>query len=275
MSIGLRKIIRLYKLGNVSISGNCGSGKDLLQANVIVRRRAPYVSNVDYGGEFYPLDFSKLDCGSTFENFLLGDLKEYTYPYPLGADVYISDCGIYMPSQYCNDLNKKYSRLPTFFAIRRHVARCNIHCNSQHLGRVWDKLREQGDTYIVARRAIVIFGYVFQLVTIYDRYDSAEMRIKPCRVTRPLTLNAEARMTANVALDNFTNSHGNVQNMILIYRNKSTYDTHHFYKLLKGDESKLEAYKKDRTFTSRLRSRLCYLGHSVCRLCQRCKLPRR
>jgi hypothetical protein len=251
--MGLNSIIKLYKQGNVSVSGNCGSGKDLLQANVIVRRKKPYVSNINYGGEWYPLDFDKLDCGSSYEDFINGTTKEYTYPYPLGADVYISDCGIYLPSQYCNELNKKYSRLPTFFAIRRHVGRCNVHTNSQHLGRVWDKLREQSDTYIVCRSAKVIFGIVFQTITIYDRFASAEMRIKPCRVSSPLLGLKDARLQADIARDNFANTHGTVKNRLLIYRNKSNYDTHHFYKLLKGDEKKLEDYQKSNTSSFRLR----------------------
>lgn len=71
--MSIKKIIKLYENGNVSVSGNCGSGKDLLQANVIVRRKKPYVSNVNYGGEFYALDFTKLDCGSNYEDFINGN----------------------------------------------------------------------------------------------------------------------------------------------------------------------------------------------------------
>lgn len=258
--MGIKYIIKLYERGNVSVSGNCGSGKDLLQGNIITRRNMPYVSNVDYGGDFYSLDFSKLDCGSSYEDFINGTVKEYTYPYPLGADIYISDCGIYLPAQYCNELNKKYSRLPTFFAIRRHVGRCNVHTNSQHLGRVWDKLREQSDTYIVCRSAMVILGIVFQTITIYDRFDSAEKRIRPCRVTSRLMDSRDGRKAAEIARDNFENTHGVVKNKLLIYRNRSKYDTHHFYKLLKGNEKKYEEYKKNNTARARLRalcSRFC------------------
>lgn len=250
----IRSIIRLYERGNVSVFGNCGSGKDLLQANVIARRNKPYVSNVDYGGEWYPLDFQKLDVGSNFEDFINGTVKPYTYPYPLGADVYLSDAGIYLPSQYCNELNKKYPRLAMFVAIRRHVARANFHVNSQHLGRVYDKIREQGDTYVLARWCIVLFGkIVIQLVTLYDRYDTAENRVKPCMVRKPLLGNKETRMQAEIALDNFDNTHGEVRNKLLIYVNKSKYDTHHFYKLLKGDPEKLEKYNKENTLRYRLR----------------------
>lgn len=247
-------IIRLYKQGNVSVFGNCGSGKDLLQSNVIVRRKLPYVSNVNYGGEWYPLDFKLLDVGSNFEDFINDTVKPYNYPYPLGADVYLSDAGIYLPSQYCNELNKKYPRFATFVAIRRHIARANFHVNSQHLGRVYDKIREQGDTYILCRWCVVIFGLVIQLVTLYDRYETAEKRVKPCRVHKPLLGSNGTRMQAEIALDNFANTHGEVTNKLLIYRNKSNYDTHHFYKLLKGDEKKLEEYNEKNTLRYRLRN---------------------
>lgn len=231
--MGLRFIQKLFKSGNVSISGNCGSGKDLLSANIACRSKA-YVSNINYGGNYYPLNFDFLDCGkNTYKDFISGNVKQYLYPYPIGADIFISDCGVYFPSQYCNELNRSYPYFPTFFALRRHLGKCNIHTNSQALGRVWDKLREQSDIYIVCRWAKVIFGkIVIQKVTLYDLYASAEKRIKPCRVTIPFFSTPNAKMQARVAIDNYTNTHGMVKNKLLLYWNKSTYDTHHFKKLL-------------------------------------------
>ena len=43
-----RKILTLFKKGNVSICGLRGTGKDMLTANVIARRKRPYISNIDY-----------------------------------------------------------------------------------------------------------------------------------------------------------------------------------------------------------------------------------
>lgn len=229
------KIMTLFKSGNVSVSGNCGSGKDLIASNVAVRMKG-YVSNVDYGGNYSPLDFDKLDCGcNTYHSFIKGKIRQYFYPYPIGHDIFISDCGVYFPSQYCNELNKMYPYLPTFFALRRHLGKINIHTNSQALGRVWDKLREQSDAFICCRWAKVLFGkFVIQKVTLYDRYETAQNRIKPCRVTVPLFSTPSARMQAQICRDNFENAHGMVKNLLLIYVNKSTYDTHHFKKLLEG-----------------------------------------
>ena len=49
--MGLRKIIKMFESGCVSVSGMMGTGKDLLMGNVIMRRKRPYVSNMNYGGD--------------------------------------------------------------------------------------------------------------------------------------------------------------------------------------------------------------------------------
>lgn len=229
----IRFVIRKFKNGNVSVCGLRGRGKDLLTANVVVRRRTPYVCNIDYGGLWYPLDFSAIDCGgNTYENFISGDVKQYVYPYPKGTDVYISDAGVILPSQYCNELNKKFPYLATFVALTRHLGRANVHFNVQNLNRMFDKVREMSDTYINCNRCLYLpFGIVLQKITVYDKYQSCVERCKPCRVHVPL-FNRIARMQAKTYIDNFVNTHGEIKSYWLIYRNKSKYDTHHFEKLL-------------------------------------------
>ena len=37
-------VIRLFKRGNVCVTGLRGTGKDLLMSNVVVRRKKPYIS---------------------------------------------------------------------------------------------------------------------------------------------------------------------------------------------------------------------------------------
>lgn len=234
--ITLNKIKRMFKNGNVCVTGLRGKGKDLLFGNVIARRNEPYVSNLDYGYQFQEADFKLLDCGgNVYYNFIEGNIQFYEFPYIDGSDVYVSDAGIYFPSQYCNELNKKYGSMPTYQALSRQVSHNNFHVNAQNLNRVWDKIREQSDTYIRCTRCIYLFGLVIQFITIYDKAESCVNRVRPCRVHVPF-FNREARVNAQIYRDNFYNTHGNVTNHMLIYRNKSKHDTYYFEKLLKEGE---------------------------------------
>ena len=134
----LKKIQKLFKRGNVSVFGLRGRGKDVLFGNVIARDKKSYVSNLDYTDDsrFIPFDPKDFDCGkNTYINFLNGTLKPYSFPFVKGTDLYISDVGIYFPSQFCNELNRDFKYFPTYFALSRHFARVsypNSGLNSVH-----------------------------------------------------------------------------------------------------------------------------------------------
>lgn len=234
MAIGLRFITKIFEKGNTMTCGPIGSGKDIMIANVVVRRNLEYVSNVDYGGAFIEFDPTVLDCGkNTYKNFLNKDIKKYVYPYNDGADIYISDAGVYFPSQYCNELNKLYPYFPVFFALVRQLAGARIHTNVQAIPRVWDKIREQNqDFYIRCLGCKVIYGYVFQKVRVYDRYQSCVDSVKPFRVNLPLFGSGATRYQVRLARDQYETTHGMVKDKILIYKNKSSYDTRIFKRML-------------------------------------------
>ena len=230
----LKKIIRMFEDGNVSVSGLRGRGKDMLMANVVVRRKKPYVSNVNYGGEWLPFNIPSIDLsGNTYKNFLSGKVVPYQFPYADGTDFYLSDVGVYFPSQYCSELNKQFPNIPAFMALTRHLGECNFHINVQNLNRCWDKIREQSDTYICCRRCIVIFGFVLQRVRIYEKYDSAVSQVPPFPVKKPW-INSDRRLWWELSHANYHCSHGEIKTGILIYRNKSNYDTRIFKKILEG-----------------------------------------
>lgn len=235
-----RKIVDMFKSGNVCVTGLRGSGKDVLTGNVIARRKRPYVSNLDYseGKHYQELDFEKLDMGkNTYLDLLAGKVKYYKWPYEPESDVYISDAGVYLPAQFCNELNKKFPYLPMYFALSRQVSHNNFHVNVQHLGRVWDKIREQSDIYIRCRRCKFLFGkIVFQQITLYDKYQSALDRVQPCRISVPIFAKREVKQQAELHRDKFFNTYGSVKNRILIYWNKSSHDTYYFEKLFLGGE---------------------------------------
>lgn len=227
-----KRIINLFESGNVFVTGLRGTGKDVLFGNVITRRNRAYVSNMDYGGQFVKLKFKDICLSdNTYREFISGNLNHYEFPYPRGSDIYISDAGVYLPSQFCNELNKQYQGLVAYLSLSRQISHNNNHYNVQHLGRLYDKAREQGDIYIRCRKCFVIFGFVLQLITIYDKYQSCLDRVKPCRIRVPM-FNKNAQIQARIYRDNFFNQHGEVHNHILIYKNKSKHDTYLFEKLL-------------------------------------------
>ena len=240
-----KKVFKMFKNGNVCVTGLRGTGKDVLFGNVIARRPEPYVSNLNYGGDFHQVDFGRLDCGgNVYLDFLSGKVKFYEYPYPSGSDVYVSDAGIYFPAQYCSELNRKFGSLATYQALSRQVSHNNFHVNTQNLNRVWDKIREQSDLYIRCRRCLFIGQWVFQSVTVYDKAQSCVDRVRPCRISVPL-LNKQAKTQANIYRDQFFNTHGDVRDMLLIYRNRSGHDTYYFESLMKEGASDEDKKIKD------------------------------
>lgn len=234
-----KKIVRMFDRGNVCVCGLRGKGKDMLVANVTQRRKLPYVSNVDYGGERIPFDPMTLDCGgNTYDNFITGDVKKYVYPYADRVDVYISDAGVYFPSQYCNLLNRDYGCLSTFMALSRHLGDCNVHFNVQNLNRCWDKIREQSDMYIMCNWCKVFFGkIVVQRVTIYELYDAAVKRVPVFCLPRPW-FNPDRIFQWKVQKQNYDIAHGSIKPGILIYVNKSNYDTRVFKEVLANGKEK-------------------------------------
>lgn len=233
--MNIRKISKLFNQGSVCVTGEKGSGKDMLTANVIIARNAPYASNFNYTGgkNYYPLKYEDIDIKATYKNLIAGTVPKYVYPYPENSDIYISDAGIYFPSQYCNELNRDYRSLPLFMALSRQLGKgTRVHINTQNLNRLYDKIREQSDTYIRCNWCKVIFGkIVIQRITVYERADACQNRIKPCRYTMPLMSNREVKQRARIYLDDFENRNGAIKSYLLIYLNKSTYDTYYFKKL--------------------------------------------
>lgn len=252
----MRKLLKLYKQGNVCTVGLRGSGKDMLTANIIARRGMDYISNTDYHitcksrprlfakkhkPTYIPLDLGLLDCGkNSYKNFIENDIKAYTYCYPEDIDIFISDCGVYFPSQYSGLLDRDYPYFTTFMALSRHLGNCNVHFNVQNLNRVWNKIREQSDIYIMCNKCLCLFGkIVFQTVTVYDNAESCQKRVEPYKhIKPPLFSSSEVRAEYlardEVLFRQFTNTYGSIKRRLLIYINHSKYDTRIFKKILKG-----------------------------------------
>lgn len=262
----MRRILRLFEKGSVSISGMRGTGKDMLMANVVARRKLPYISNMDYGGERIPFEPSMLDCKNSWRNFMESAVKHFEWPYGDGLDIYFSDGNVYMPSQYQGELVKEYGHIPIFMALYRQLADGEFHYNCQNLNRMWDKVRELSDCYIrctncftlqkackrvwrrvwrklptrLRDRMNPLYGFpwvrsrlVVQKVILYERYESAVNRVPPFALRRPL-LNPNRLQLWEIQKQNYLVQHGVVKPMTLIYFNKSKYNTRLFKEMLEN-----------------------------------------
>lgn len=230
--MGLGRIIRLFKNGSVLVCGVRGAGKDMLFSNVCIRRKLPYVGSTDYGGQFQMFDYSKIDLnGNTYDDFIRGTVKYFEWPYEDGTDFYMPDSGVYFPSQYCNELNKKYPQLPLVQALIRHLGLANWHTNVQRPNRVWDKIREHYDNFIMCKWCCVFGKLVVQKVIVYDRFEAFSKDVPPFPLKRPI-LNMDRRFQYEIQRTNYLISHGVIKPHILIYFNKSSYNTRAFKEMM-------------------------------------------
>ena len=215
--------------GNVIVFGHKGKGKDLLFQKVINKRKNKnYFSNIDYGKKYNNLDMCMLDLApNTFENMIENNIVKIIDP--LGCentDIYISDGGIYFPSQYDTLLNKKYRSFGLAYALSRHLWNNNIHVNTQALSRVWKLLREQADTYIKCRYTLKLPFILITFYTIYDKYSSADNDIRPIKARfRNKISKAET--------DIYNGTNGLIKNGFIVQLKRSVkYDTRIFKNII-------------------------------------------
>ncbi len=235
-------IKKTFEFGNVCVVGLKGRGKDMLMSNCVDRRGLPYICNTDYhcknpNSVYIPLCLGNLDCGNSYLNFVNGNINYYKYPYNDGVDVYIPDCGVYFPAQYNGELNKRYPSFSVFMALSRHLGKCNVHTNCQNLNRVWDKIREQSDIYVMCDKIKVIGRLVFQTVTIYDKADACQNRVKPFKPLKLPLFNRDNQRTIIRAKNeelrrSFEERNGTVKRRLLVYVNHTDYNTRIFRDML-------------------------------------------
>lgn len=178
------RFVKLFDDGNVLVSGLRGRGKDMAFCVVVNHRKRDYISNVVYSDpkkrfKCFPLDLNvwNLSC-NTYEDMTSGNPNPYNYPYPDGLDYYISDSGVYFPSQHSTELAKKYKGASMFVALSRHLGDSNVHCNVQNISRLWLHIREQSDIYVVMQPIKVFKKWCRLTALVYDNCESAEKQIK-------------------------------------------------------------------------------------------------
>lgn len=148
------RIKQAFTNGNVIVTGRKGFGKDILFQSVINWRKERYLSNLDYGGEFQPFNLKDLELTpNTYHNFVKGTIEKCEKnPGFEKTDIYISDGGVYLPSQADYLLHKTYPSLPITYALNRHLYANGIHVNAQRIERIWKALREQADYFVLMKK---------------------------------------------------------------------------------------------------------------------------
>lgn len=172
---------KIFNNGSVIVFGKKGSGKDLL-FNYIINTRKEYYSNIPYKKKgCNVIQLHQLSCNLTYEDFINGNYVLSEPVFKESVDTFISDAGVYLPSQYDAMLHRKYKSLPVFYALSRHLYQMNIHSNTQALDRLWKALREQADYYV---KTLGSFKLPFIVVTrfrFFDKYSSALNDIRPLK----------------------------------------------------------------------------------------------
>lgn len=249
------RIKKAFIEGSVMVSGRKRFGKDILFQTIINARKEPYFANYDYGGDYTHITMKELCLGdNTYNNFINGNVNKIEkYNKLEGHDVYISDAGIYLPSQADALLHKCYPSLPITYALSGHLYANGIHCNTQRLDRVWKALREQADYFVLMRkRCLKLPFFIVLFTTEYTKYDSALQELSPMKNT---LFNKYSKAEQNL----YKAKHGFIKDGLIIVSKRSLhYDTRAFHKILYGEE----APRKD-TLWQKLKSKCSKLWKKI------------
>ena len=178
-------ILDAFNKNNVIVYGRKGCGKDLVFNYVINKRKRRCRSNIQFNDKYCiktPIDYLELD-GIDFTRLIDNNVIPVQKKLEEKVDYFLSDGGIYLPSQYTSYLDKQYKSLPITYALSRHLAEMNIHINTQALGRPWNKLREQADTYIRCVKTFKVLGFLITKMYAYDKYESAQSNLLPFKAS--------------------------------------------------------------------------------------------
>lgn len=232
-SFKLAEIRRIQKKNNVIVFGHKGKGKDLIFQWFINKRKEPYYSNANYGGEWRREQLTNLSVENDYNDFINGTIKTAKKDENReGIDTYISDGGVYLPSTHDTALHKRYKGMPIFYALSRHLYNANVHVNVQNIERLWKALREQADYYIKAEGVLKLPFFLIIRGCAYENYQDALQNLKPLR-KRLLDKN-ESKTHLEIA----NSSRGKITRFFIILpKSKIYYDTREFHKVIFGEKA--------------------------------------
>lgn len=229
-----RHLVREFRACNVIVAGKKGTGKDLLFQHIINKRKEPYYSNIDYGGKCEIVRLKEVSADpNDFRHFIEGNIRQIDRRFEEKRDIYISDGGVFLPSFADTLLDKVYPSMPVYYALSRHSAEHNIHVNVQNFERVWKKLREQADSYVLVKGRIKLPHFILVKSIWYDKLQSAMQALEPVK-TRLLNKFSKAEV------DIYKATNGNIKvGWCIIPKRKIKYDTRAFEKVLYGDQPRI------------------------------------
>lgn len=223
--MNLSFLSKKFDKSNMIVFGKKGSGKDLFFQTIIKYRKKKYYSNIPYGYDrLESVAVGDLSVSpNTFEQSIDNKFEKIPVRFEEKVDFFISDGGIYLPSQYDSLIDKKYPSLFIFYVLIRHLYNSNVHINyNGSITRLYKKLREQADGYVKMRGVIRIFGFFFLLGTYYDLFESAEKSLLP--------LSSRAfNGFSKAEVDLYRAQNGFIKDFFVVIRKKSIkYDTRYF-----------------------------------------------
>lgn len=229
-----KRIKNAFVSGSVMTSGRKRFGKDVLHQAVINWRKETYFANINYGGDYHHIEMKDLLLGDNdYKSFIDGKVTQCDKINKLeGHDIYISDGGVYLPSQMDSYLHKIYPSFPITYALSGHMYNNGIHVNTQRLDRVWKALREQADYFVRMRKRCLILPFIIVLFTTeYDKYESAVQELSPMKST---LFNKYSKAEKEL----YKAQHGFIKDGLLIVSKRSLhYDTRAFHKVIFGEEA--------------------------------------
>lgn len=216
-------LLETFESSNVLVFGKKGAGKDVLFGLVTHLTNGLHYSNIPYNSKTLLLkSLKQLDVGGNgFSDIVNGTIKKYDDPFIPGLPIFISDGAVYFGSQYDSKINTEFSGVATFMALSRQLGEHQIHVNTQALGRLYLKIREQADVFIRCLHTRDCGTFMIVDAISYDRYETATKGMLPC----PESCTPREQME-------FEGANGEVQ-MHSFYVDKAwlQFDTHYFAKL--------------------------------------------
>lgn len=234
-------ILNAFNNNNVIVYGKKGCGKDLVFNYVINKRKRKCKSNIQFNEKYCtvaPINSLELD-GINFERLIDDNVIPVKKTLEEKVDYYLSDGGIYLPSQYTSYLDKQYKSLPITYALSRHLAEMNIHINTQALIRPWNKLREQADTYIRCVKTIKLPFFLLTKMYAYDKYESANSNLLPFKAGG---LSSKQKKALK---EQFKATNGLIRTCYILQRKRNIkYDTRALHKVIYGRPAPTKVSRK-------------------------------